>query len=264
MKKSVSKKVVKKPAKKLPKAKKTTVPTHRSSSASVDAAVSKAVVQVPKSPKPTGAQVVADHQRRTAIVFSRSDDRVEYTALNVEEGLEVQLADPRDFDDRYKPLVDYPVEKAAGLYVEYARGLGATEQVMKQLAKLTTVTNEDTQMATKKKAARGAATVKTAKKTTKAAPDKAAKTTKAVKTAKPKAAAGEKKERAPRGPSAASRFQELIMEKAKGGKTCAHTDDEIFKKVQKEFGLDDSKKSYVKWYRNYLTKQGQEPPAQKE
>lgn len=262
MKKSAAKKVVKKPAKKLPSAKKTTVPTHRSSSASVSAGATKPSAQVPKPSNPLNEpQVVADHQRRTAILFSRSVERVEYTVLDVENGLEVLTADPRDFDGRYKPLVDYPVKKAAALYVEYARGLGATEQVMKKLGKLTTVNQEDIEMATKKKAARAAAPVKTAKKATKktVAPAKA---TKGEKPAKASKAPAEKKERKERGPTAAKRFQELIMEKS--GKTCAHTDDQIFAKVQKEFGLDDSKKSYVKWYRNYLTKQGQNPPVPKE
>lgn len=195
----------------------------------------------------------ADHQRRTAIQLSRDVDQVRYVVLDVENGLDLGLAEPKHFDQRFTPLVDYPVERAAKLYVEYARGLGATERVMQLLGKLTTVTKEDIDMATKKKAARAAAPVKTAKKASKktAAP-KAEKPAKA-----PKAAKGEAKERKPRGPTAAQKFQELIMEGKK-------TDDQIFAAVQKEFGLDDSKRSYVKWYRNYLTKQGKNPPPAKE
>ena len=52
-------------------------------------------------------------------------------------------------------------------------------------------------------------------------------------------------------------FKTLIME----GKL---TDAQIFAKVQKEFGLDDNKRSYVKWYRNDLVKKGEKPPAAKE
>lgn len=59
---------------------------------------------------------------------------------------------------------------------------------------------------------------------------------------------GEKK------PTASALFRELIME----GKL---TDDKIFETVQKRFGLDEKKRSYVAWYRNDLTKQGQKPPA---
>lgn len=67
-----------------------------------------------------------------------------------------------------------------------------------------------------------------------------------------RAAAGPKEKK----PSAASRFCDLIME----GKLA---DDKIFATVQKEFGLDDSKKSYVGWYRNKLRKDGKNPPEAK-
>lgn len=50
-------------------------------------------------------------------------------------------------------------------------------------------------------------------------------------------------------PSAASRFRELIL-------AGTLEDDEIFKKVQAEFDLDDSRRSYVDWYRKDLKKKG--------
>lgn len=56
--------------------------------------------------------------------------------------------------------------------------------------------------------------------------------------------------------SAATMFKALIME----GKL---TDDQIFAKVAEKFGLDEKKRTYVAWYRNYLTKQGENPPAAK-
>lgn len=56
--------------------------------------------------------------------------------------------------------------------------------------------------------------------------------------------------------SAAQMFQDLIME----GKL---TDAQIFTKVQEKFGLDDKKSGYVKWYRNHLKKNGQNPPEAK-
>lgn len=279
---------MKKPAKKSvappKKVVKTTSPKSKSATASAaktspPAAVVKKGRQEPPEKKAAprelpGAQVCADHQRRTCILFERSSDQVRYVGLDVENGLDLALAEPRSFDERFKPLVDYPVEKAAKLYVEYARGLGATEKVMRMLAKLTTVTHEDIEMATAKKGARAAAPVKTDKKAPakkaagKAAPEKEVKAkggkTKAAPApaAKGKTAQADKKAKAPaekkeRGPTAAKRFQELIMEGKK-------TDDQIFAVVQKEFGLDDNKRSYVKWYRNYLTKQGQNPPAAKE
>lgn len=49
--------------------------------------------------------------------------------------------------------------------------------------------------------------------------------------------------------SAAARFRELILE----GKM---NDDDIFKTIQNEYGHDDSKRSYVQYYRNELKKKG--------
>jgi hypothetical protein len=88
---------------------------------------------------------------------------------------------------------------------------------------------------------------------TRAAEEKPAKASRPAAAAEPKpraASTGEKK------PRAAGRFQDLIME----GKL---TDGEIFKVVQKEFGLSDDKRYYVSWYRNYLRRQGKNPPAPK-
>ena len=63
------------------------------------------------------------------------------------------------------------------------------------------------------------------------------------------------KEKAPR-ESAASMFKELIM-------TGGMTDDQIFAKVKAKYDLDDKKRGYVGWYRNWLKKQGQNPPDPK-
>lgn len=38
------------------------------------------------------------------------------------------------------------------------------------------------------------------------------------------------------------------------------SDDEIFSTVAAKFGLDEGKRSYVSWYRNYLRKRGFNPP----
>jgi len=101
-----------------------------------------------------------------------------------------------------------------------------------------------------KKAATKPAAVKAEPKAAKPAAVKPAKTeTKAEKVLKP---AAEKVKK----PSAASRFKELIL----AGKL---TDDEIFSKVSEEFGLDESKRTYVAWYRNSMKKEGIEVPPQK-
>ena len=95
-----------------------------------------------------------------------------------------------------------------------------------------------------RKAMAKAAESKSAKaKTTEPKPAKA-------KVAKPKADPAEKKV------SAAQLFKDLIME----GKL---TDNQIFDRVSDQFGLDEKKRGYVKWYRNHLKKSGSNPPAAK-
>lgn len=212
------------------------------------------------SAKAGGARVCADFNRHTCIEVSRQAGLVKYIPLNI-AGMELLEMNSSEFDRTYSQLNDYPVEKAAQLYAEYAAQLGGTKEAMQALATFVPLTPKEIEMATTKKAASAAAKTETAAKAKAAKP--AAKTavtkeTKAkaapAKTAKAPAA---KKEAGEKKPSAANMFKDLIME----GKL---TDDQIFAKVQKEFGLDDNKRSYVKWYRNDLTKKGMKPPAAKE
>lgn len=183
--------------------------------------------------------VHADFNRHTCIELGRSGNMVDYIPLSI-EGLDLQRMTEAEFDRAYKPLQDYPADRAAKLYTEFAlESSGATKEAMQALAKLTTLTPKEIEMATAKKS-----TVKEPAK--KAAPAKAAKPAAKVaptKTTKPAA----KAERAPRKtadgkPSCAERFRELIVE----GKL---DDDAIFAKVQKEYGLDDDKRRYVSFYR---------------
>jgi len=111
-------------------------------------------------------------------------------------------------------------------------------------------------VAATEKPAKAAPAAKTTKPAAKAAPAKKAASAKApaVKTAKPAKEAGA--EKAPRD-SAANMFRELIM----AGEL---TDDKIFEKVQKKFGLEDKSRSHVGWYRNNLQRQGKNPPAAKQ
>lgn len=213
------------------------------------------------SAKAGGARVCADFNRHTCIEVSRQAGLVKYIPLNI-AGMELLEMNSSEFDRTYSQLNDYPVEKAAQLYAEYAAQLGGTKEAMQALATFVPLTPKEIEMATTKKAASAAAKTETAAKAKAAKP--AAKTA-VIKETKAKAAAPAKAAKAPaakkeageKKPSAANMFKELIME----GKL---TDDQIFAKVQKEFGLDDNKRSYVKWYRNDLTKKGMKPPAAKE
>lgn len=208
------------------------------------------------SKKPTpGIVPCYDRQRRTCIQVERTGTHVKYIPLDVNEGLQVLTATANEFDQRYEPMVNYPAEKACQLFLNYSQTIGATKEALGYLGQIVNVSKQEADMATTKKTAateKAAATKTAAKKaapvTKPAAKSAPAKTAKPA--AKPAAKTGEKKM------SAAQMFQDLIMQ----GKL---TDDQIFEKVQAQFGLDEKKRGYVKWYRNHLKKQGANPPEAK-
>jgi hypothetical protein len=216
--------------------------------------------------------VFRDHVSRTCIQVDRTDDEVKFIPMDI-TGFSVVTLDAKEFDEIYKPLVDYPVDKACRLYASYTKTAGATKEALEYLQRHTPITEEDFNMATRKaalKAIEPEVKVKSKSKAStkevpfdtkpqkakapavKAAPKGKAPAKPAAKTkAEPKAkASGEKKR------TASAAFCELIAE----GKL---SDDSIFAKVQKEFGLSDDKRSYVKWYRNKMIKDGLNPPGPK-
>jgi hypothetical protein len=201
-----------------------------------------------------------DHNRRTCIQVERSAGLVKFIPLDIILGLEVHSTSADSFDQRFTPMEGYPVEKACQLFVNYSQTLGATKEAMDYLGQVINVSKQELEMATTKKqivAEKPAAAkaVKPVAKKAAAKPEVHAgrraidPVVKAKPAAKP-AKAGEKKT------SAAQLFQDLIM-------AAKLTDDQIFEKVQAEFGLDEKKRGYVKWYRNHLKKQGQNPPEAK-
>ena len=209
-----------------------------------------------------------DHQSRTCIQVERTNGFVKFIPLDVGLGLRVQELSASEFDRRYQPMVNYPAEKAAQLYLGYSQNIGASKEALGYLGQVINVSKQEFEMATKKQQAaeqpeekrttKGRRETNQAEKPAKAGrrttdPVVKPATTKPTKAAAAKAPAvksGEKK------PSAAQMFQDLIM----AGKL---TDDQIFEKVQAEFGLDEKKRGYVKWYRNHLRKQGKNPPEPK-
>lgn len=203
--------------------------------------VAEVVVNKPKKPAPAGALVRSDYHRHTCIELRRDSELVTFVPL-AEGGLDVCQRDVKDFDQEYlTALPDYPVPQAAKLYVQFAQHLGASPEAMRELAQFIIISKKELDMATAKPVT---ATTKPA------APAKTTAAAKAKGAAAPKAAKAPKEKK----PSAASRFQELIM----AGKL---TDDAIFEQVKKEFGLGDDKRGYVTWYRNHLRKTGKNPPA---
>lgn len=181
-----------------------------------------------------------DRNRRTVLQVSCEDGVTKYIPLDVAEGLVVLKMSTTEFDRQYQPMVNYPAEKAAQLYLGYSQTIGASDEALDFLGRVISITKQEHDMATSKKKAAGQA----------AEDKKAAAAKKAAKAAgKPATKKASPKEPGVKRETAAQMFQDLIME----GKL---TDDQIFAKVKAKFGLDDKKRGYVKWYRNHLKKAG--------
>lgn len=206
-----------------------------------------------------------NHQSRTCLRLDEVEGMTLYVPFNL-DGLEVKRVQTSKFKAEYKEMVDYGVERACQHYLKYAVEYGAADEVMGYLGRVLNINANEANMA-KTKAAQKEAVETETKASKKAKAEKPAETTKSGKgKAKPdlkvvsdpdiiplkkSKAKGDKTKR-----TVATAFRELIME----GKL---TDEKIFAKVQAEFGLDDSRKSYVKWYRNDLKNKGQNPPEPK-
>lgn len=215
-------------------------------------------------------RVYVDRAKHTCIEVSRDKGIVYYIPLGAGDGLALEKCSLAKFDDLYKPATNYPVEKAARLYAEFAQNLGASKEAMKILAEICpTIINKEIEMATAKQAstvAKKAAAAVVAKANAKN--PKEVKKPEVKKKVEPKAVASTKKpdpktvkiperrESTERRETAAHMFQDLIME----GKL---TDNQIFAKVQDKFDLSDDKRTYVRWYRNKLAKSGKNPPKAK-
>lgn len=177
--------------------------------------------------------VMSDFQGRTCIQVKRDVATVSYLPFDA-TGLHVTYLPTQKFDERFRPLIDYPVVKACTHFVKYAVEYGATDDVLGYLSRVVTITEEQ-HMAAKKKLGATVSTGTTDK-------------------------AGGKKVKQPgegrKGSEASAFLKKSIME----GKL---TDEAIFAKAKELFGLDDKKRYYVSWYRWQLKKQGQKPPEPK-
>lgn len=215
-----------------------------------------------------------DHQRRTCIKVESNGAQVKFIPLDITDGLAVSIISEEIFNQRFKPMDGYPIEKACQLYLGYSQNIGATQESLDYIGKVINITNEEYNMATAKNQSKLVAPSNKTKKvvsgveksTKKSMSDKEVevgftsgpsvkiksvevKSNKTPKNKVPKKTSVKKL-------SASQVFKNLIM----AGKL---TDLQIFDQVKAEFGLDDSKRGYVKWYRNHLKKQGLNPPEPK-
>lgn len=226
--------------------------------------------------------ICRDRNSRTCIKVDEDHGKIKYIPMDIANGFQVEETSIDSFNDRFHELNDYPIERGCQLFLQYCLIVGATPEVLDYLEQIITVTKEEREMSTAKKAvtttttevkkkapvktpvsgmtpakAPVASKAKTPTATKAKTPVKAPVASKAKPptTAKAKTPAASKTEDG-KYTSASQMFQALIME----GKM---SDDEIFDKVASEFGLDEKKRSYVKWYRNNLKKKGLNPPEAK-
>ena len=172
--------------------------------------------------------------------------------------LQTETTSKQYLNSNYKALPKYPIKQMCQLLWNYAKLIGAEQEVLTYLTEFISLTKEEKLMATKKgttSTSKNPAVKKTSKTTAKKAPAK--KTSKTTAKKAPAKKTSKSQQSTPTEyKSASAMFQALIMQ----GKL---TDDEIFTVVQDEFNLDDKKRSYVGWYRNKLRKDGKNPPPAK-
>ena len=179
---------------------------------------------------------------QTVIALEHDDTAVLCLRISMTDGLHLERISVPRFEKEFRPREIEGLEQAARTYTEFTRYLGATDDALARLQSIISLTAEEVAMAKARADERKQATTE---KAVKAKAKSAAK--------KPVAAkSDDKKER--KVPSSQV-FMALIME----GKL---TDDEIFAKVQDQYGLDDKRRSYVGYYRQHLKKKlGKNPPA---
>lgn len=211
-----------------------------------------------------------DRQRRTCIVVEADDSDVSLVKLDTSAGLRISLMPVDLFEDTYSEVAGYPIHKAIEQYSEFARYCGAEKYVIDAFnsildseekngvdVKLTRLKLQQVKLLDGKAAKPADDTppwnddepsVDNPKQTKKGKTAMARQPKTAVKVPSSSATSNTGSIKQPRR-TAASAFKDLIL-------TGQYSDDEIFATVQKEFGLDDSKRSYVAYYRRELKNKG--------
>lgn len=211
-----------------------------------------------------------DRQRRTCIVVEADDSDVSLVKLDTSAGLRISFMPVDLFEDTYSEVAGYPIHKAIEQYSEFARYCGATQDVMNAFngildseekngvdVKLTRLKLQQVKLLDGKAAKPADDTppwdvdepsVDNPKQTKKGKTAMVRQPKASVKVPSSSATTNTGSIKQPRR-TAASAFKDLIL-------TGQYSDDEIFATVQKEFGLDDSKRSYVAYYRRELKNKG--------
>lgn len=151
---------------------------------------------------------------KTCLATTEDEDDQTRAIFMEDSQLRVLICNTRSFHRDFKEILNYPIEKAAGHFLDQAVKFGAAREVVDMLKEYVEISQEQLNKILEVQET----------------------------DSKSKGMSGEYR-------SAAEMFRKLILD----GKL---SDDEIFKEVKQEFGLEDSKRSYVKWYRKELIRKG--------
>lgn len=181
--------------------------------------------------------VFMNRDYKTCIGIDHINGSTRALQLSVAKGLAIITTPRHVFEQEWKPAIKSPVLRAARVYAEYSRYLGASDEALTILQQYTPLTPKEV-LSLQKKAEERQST-----------PPPITKGATHVKVEKKKL--GVKKE------TSKALFIQLIME----GKL---NDNQIFAKVKEKFGLSEKSRTHVSWYRSQLRKDGKNPPAAKE
>ncbi len=84
--------------------------------------------------KPKKLTAYWDTQRRTCLLVRQSGSEVLHIPLVTGKPLRIMSTKEPAFNVLWKPIPDYPIEKAAQIMLRFTQDLGATRDVMEALA----------------------------------------------------------------------------------------------------------------------------------
>lgn len=198
--------------------------------------------------------VHVDDGKHTCIQVDRSETHVKFIAMNVATGFKVEELSMKDFEAIYKVPIAYQVERAAALYVEYAKNCGAAKEAMDYLGHAVKISKKEYEMVvTKKPAVVTAKETKAAKAAAVKEPVTKAKPAPAVKPAKPVKVAPVAKAKEDTPPWKGEKkigIGAFCIAQIEAGKDNAA----ILEMVKKEYPSAATTNASIAWYRNKLNK----------
>lgn len=199
-----------------------------------------------------------DQQRHTCIQIERVFDSVKFIPLDSSTGLEVHALAALDFDERYRAMSKFPLDKACQIYLNYSQTIGATAEALNYLAKVIKISAQEFETALAKKPI-----IQNIVEETPAIPRVTTRAKKRAATppeiSTPAAIPASLEQivlpdppppsiHRPRRSPAAQLVQDLIVQGD-------FSDDQIFEIIKNKFGLDDARRGDIRLFRNLLQEQ---------